>query len=59
MPLASALELLQAHGASATAEALVPLLAVLAGLAGAWLHAAHPPANGFEPDPALVALLVV
>ena len=35
------------------------LLAVLAGLGGAWLQAAHPPANAHEHDPALVALLVV
>lgn len=53
MPLASALELLQTHAACATAEALVPLLAVLAGFGGTWLQAAH------EHDPALVALLVV
>jgi hypothetical protein len=59
MPLASALELLQTHAACAMAEALVPLLAVLAGFGGTWLQAAHPPANAHEHDPALVALLVV
>ena len=42
------------------AEALAPALAVLAGLAGAWLQAVHPPpASARERDAALVALSVV
>jgi hypothetical protein len=41
------------------AEAAVPALAVLAGVAGAWLQAVHPLATAHEHDPVLVALLVV
>lgn len=41
------------------AEAVVPALAALAGVAGAWLQAVHPPASAYEHDAALVALLVV
>ena len=52
--------LLQASAAPwAAAEVLVPVLAVVAGLGGAWLQAVHPPAAGYGHDPALVALLVV
>lgn len=42
-----------------TAEALVPVLGVLAGCGGAWLQAVHPPATAHGHDPVLVALLVV
>jgi len=43
-----------------TAEITVPAIAVLAGMAGAWLQAAHPPAPaGHEHDSALVALLIL
>lgn len=61
MPPAHALiELLQAPAAPwSTAEVVVPVLAVLAGVAGAWLQAVHPPATAHEHDPALVALLVL
>lgn len=39
------------------ADAALPLLAVLAGLAGVWLHATHPlPVSG--PDAVLAALMV-
>jgi hypothetical protein len=40
-------------------EAVVPVLALLAGAAGAWLQAVHPPATAHEYDPAIVALLVL
>lgn len=61
MPLASTLAFLQAHAAPApaAAEAWAPLLAVLAGVGGAWLQAAHPPADAREHDAALAALPVV
>lgn len=42
-----------------SAEVAVPVSGVLAGLGGAWLQAAHPPATDHEHDPALLALLVV
>jgi hypothetical protein len=42
-----------------SAEVAVPAIAVLAGIAGAWLQAAHPPAAAHVHDPALVALLIV
>ena len=38
------------------AEAAMPLLALVAGLAGAWLHIAHPPSSPQEQDMALAAL---
>ena len=40
-------------------ETAVPALAVLAGLGGGWLQAAHPPYPDHGHDTALVALLVV
>jgi hypothetical protein len=42
-----------------TAEALMPVLARLAGVASASMQAVHPPATAHEHDPALVALLVL
>ncbi len=57
MPFASALMLSETHAACAMADVLVPVFAVLAGLGGAWLRAAHPPAHGH--DPVLAALPVV
>jgi hypothetical protein len=41
------------------AEIAVPVIAALAGIAGAWLQAAHPPAAPYEHDSALLALFVV
>jgi hypothetical protein len=41
------------------AEDTVPVLAVFAGVAGAWLQAIDPPAAAREHDPVLLALLVV
>jgi hypothetical protein len=60
VPPALPLELLQVPApAWITWEALVPVAAALAGTAGAWLQAVHPPATAHEYDPALLALLVV
>lgn len=42
-----------------TAEALVPVFALLAGLGGTWLQAVHPPATAHEHDAAVAALLVL
>ena len=57
MATAIALEALAAS-ARPTAETATFALAVLAGLAGAWLQAVHPPASGYGHDAELVSLLV-
>ena len=60
MAIAALLELLRASAPPpAAAEAAVPVLAVLAGVAGAWLRTTHPPATAYEHDAALLALLVL
>ena len=62
MPFTPASELLQPYAALrlTAEEALMPVLACLAGAASAWLQAVHPPATAHEhDDPALVALLVL
>ena len=56
MALATPLGSLAAFVGS-SAETAVPAIAVLAGIAGAWLQAVHPPATAHVHDPALVALL--
>ena len=60
MAAAIALEALVASTAAwLEPELVVPALAVLVGLVGAWLQAVHPPATAHEHDLALVALMVV
>ena len=40
-------------------DVALPLLAVLVGIAGTWLHVAHPLPSEHEQDAALAALLIL
>jgi hypothetical protein len=60
MAIPIAQELLSASSSLRGAmDAAVPLLALLAGIAGAWLHFAHPLPSEHAQDAALAALLVL
>ncbi|MBV1796608.1 hypothetical protein [Siccirubricoccus sp. G192] len=60
MAILLAEELLSAAAALWRAkDVAMPVLALPAGIAGAWLHFAHPPSSEHEQDAVLAALLIL